>query len=158
MLKIYYKTLLLLSISLLSFAFSSCSSTANLVLSNGVNLSTYKYVCFGKDQTGDRELDDVMLLVQNEIVDTKLKPISLTYAPKDYVGHTLTPHINVKSEKWDGGHTYITITFYDLLTDQIVAVIKSSGIGMSISQDQELALGAIRKKLQTVFGKKENDL
>ena len=48
----------------------------------------------------------------------------------------------------------ITITFYDLLTDQRVAVIKSSGIGLSIAQDQKLALSAIRKKLQSVFGKK----
>ncbi len=135
--------------------FTSCSSTANLVVSNSANLSKYKYVSFGKEQTGDRELDDVMLLVQNEIANTKLQSISLTYAPDDYLGYTLTPHINVKSEKWDGGHTYITITFYDLLTDQSVAVIKSSGIGLSISQDQKLALGAIRKKLQTVFGKKE---
>ena len=130
--------------------FTSCSSTANLVVSNSANLSKYKYVSFGKEQTGDRELDDVMLLVQNEIANTKLQSISLTYAPDDYLGYTLTPHINVKSEKWD-----ITITFYDLLTDQSVAVIKSSGIGLSISQDQKLALGAIRKKLQTVFGKKE---
>ena len=110
---------------------------------------------FGKEQTGDRELDDVMLLVQNEIANTKLQPISLAYAPDDYLGYTLTPHINVKSEKWDGGHTYITITFYDLYTDESVAVVKSSGIGLSISQDQKLALGAIRKKLQTIFGEKE---
>lgn len=100
-------------------------------------------------------MDDVMLLVQNEIANTKLQPISLTYAPDDYLGYTLTPHINVKSEKWDGGHTYITITFYDLYTDESVAVVKSSGIGLSISQDQKLALGAIRKKLQTIFGEKE---
>lgn len=138
-----------------AFSMVSCSSSANLVVSNGANISKYKYVSFGKEQTGDRELDDVMLLVQNEIANTKLQPISLTYPPEDYLGHTLSPHINVKSEKWDGGHTYITITFYDLYTDQSVAVIKSSGIGLSISQDQKLALGAIRKKLQTVFGKKE---
>ena len=145
----------LLMLSLLSMMFTSCSSSAKLVVSNGTNISKYKYVNFGKEQTGDRELDDVMLLVQNEIANTKLQPISLTYAPDDYLGYTLTPHINVKSEKWDGGHTYITITFYDLYTDQSVAVDKSSGIGLSISQDQKLALGAIRKKLQTVFGKKE---
>ena len=77
-------------------------------------------------------MDDVMLLVQNEIANTKLQPISLTYAPEDYLGYTLTPHINVKSEKWDGGHTYITITFYDLYTDQSVAVVKSSGIASGL--------------------------
>lgn len=146
---------ILLFVAVFSMMFSSCSSSANLVVSNGANISKYKYVSFGKEQTGDRELDDIMLLVQNEIANTRLQPISLTYAPDDYLGYTLTPHINVKSEKWDGGHTYITITFYDLLTDQSVAVVKSSGIGLSISHDQKLALGAIRKKLQTVFGKKE---
>ena len=52
-------------------------------------------------------------------------------------------HINVKSEKWDSGHSYITITFYDRYTDQSVAVVKSSGIGLSILQDQKLAIGAI---------------
>ena len=150
-----FNLFLICIISVISFSLTSCSSSAKLVVSTNANLSKYKYVSFGKEQTGDRELDDVMMLVQNEIANTKLQPISLTYAPDDYLGYTLTPHINVKSEKWDGGHTYITITFYDLLTDQSVAVIKSSGIGLSISQDQKLALGAIRKKLQSVFGKKE---
>ncbi len=147
--------ILLCIISVFAVSTTSCSSSAKLVVSNSANLSKYKYVSFGKEQSGDRELDDVMMLVQNEIANTKLQPIYLAYAPDDYLGYTLTPHINVKSEKWDGGHTYITITFYDLLTDQSVAVIKSSGIGLSISQDQKLALGAIRKKLQSVFGKQE---
>lgn len=53
----------------------------------------------------------------------------------------LTPNIHVTSEKWDGGHTYITVTFYDHGTNQSIAVVKSSGIGMSISQDQNIALG-----------------
>ena len=39
-----------------------------------------------------------MLLVQNEIANTKLQPISLTYAPDDYLGYTLTPHINVSQK------------------------------------------------------------
>ena len=73
-----------ISVHINSFAFvicfTSCSSTANLVVSNSANLSKYKYVSFGKEQTGDRELDDVMLLVQNEIANTKLQSISLTYA------------------------------------------------------------------------------
>ncbi len=146
---------ILLLIAVSSLFFTSCSSSANLVVSNGTNLSKYKYVIFGKEQTGDRELDDVVLAVQNEITNTKLQPISLTYAPDDYLGYTLSPHINVTSEKWEGGHTYITITFYDLYTEQSIAVIKSSGIGISVSHDQKLALGAIRKKLHSVFGKKE---
>lgn len=48
--------------------------------------------------------------------------------------------------------TYITITFSDILINQNVAVIKSDGFGMTVSQDQKLALKAIRKKLQSVFG------
>ncbi|MBD5343457.1 MAG: hypothetical protein HDR90_00520 [Bacteroides sp.] len=151
-----FKLFLICIISIFAVSMTSCSSSAKLVVSNNANLSKYKYVNFGKDTSGDRELDDIMILVQNEIANTKLQPISLTYAPDDYIGCTLTPHINIKSEKWDGGHTYITITFYDLQTDQIVAVVKSSGIGMSISQDQKLALSAIRKKLQNTFGKKDN--
>ena len=151
----FLRLTILLFISIFAISLTSCSSSANLVVSNGANISKYKYVSFGKEQTGDRELDDVVMLVQNEITNTKLQPISLTYAPDDYLGYTLTPHINVKSEKWDGGHTYITITFYDLLTDQSVAVVKSSGIGLTISHDQSLALSAIRKKLRLVFGMKE---
>lgn len=139
----------------LSIASTSCSSSANLVVSNGVTLSKYKYVSFGKVQTGDRGLDDVMMQVQNEIANTRLQPVSASYVLDDYMGKTLTPNIHITSERWDGGHTYITITFYDLQTDQSVAVVKSSGIGMSISQDQKLALKAIRKELQSTFGKKE---
>ena len=59
--------------------------------------------------------------------------------------------IHVTSEKWDGGHTYITVTFYDYNTNQSVAVIKSSGIGMTISHDQNIALNAIRKKINKLF-------
>lgn len=150
-----YNFVILLTLSIFSLILSSCSSSANLVLSNGIDISKYKYVCFGNEQTGDRSLDDVMMIVHNEITNTKLQPISMSYAPDDYLGHTLTPNIHVTSETRSGGQTYITITFYDLLTDQSVAVIKGSGMGFTIEHDQELALGAIRKKLQSAFGKKE---
>ncbi len=149
----YFSFILLVSV--LMVLLSSCSSSANFVVSNGADISKYKYVSFGKEQTGDRELDDVVMLVQNEIANTKLQPISLNYPFDEYLGYTLTPNIHVTSEKWDGGYTYITITFYDLMTQQRVAVMKSNGIGLSITQDQKLALGAIRKKLQSVFGKKD---
>ena len=68
-----------------SLTFTSCSSSANLVVSNGVELSNYKYVCFGNEHTGDRELDDLMMMVQNEISNTRLQTISLSYAPSDYL-------------------------------------------------------------------------
>ena len=57
----------------------------------------------------------------------------------------------MKSEKWDGGHTYISISFYDYATNQSVAVVKSSGIGLTISHDQKLALSAIKKELDISF-------
>ena len=63
----------------------------------------------------------------------------------------LSPRISVKSEKWDGGHTYISISFYDYETNQSVAVVKSSGIGLSIAHDQQLAFSAIKKELNKVF-------
>ena len=47
--------------------------------------------------------------------------------------------------------TYISISFYDYDTNQSIAVIKSSGIGWSISQDQKLAYKAIKKELDKVF-------
>ena len=147
---------LLLLISVLSLFLLSCSSSAKLVLANDASFSKYKYVCFGEKVTGDRDLDDIVMLVQNEISNTGLQQISLKNAPKDYLNCTLTPNIHVKSEKWDGGYTYITITFYDYNTDQSIGVIKSSGKGISISQDQKLALKALRKKLQKVFGVKKS--
>lgn len=133
--------------------FVSCSSS-KAVVSTGVDLSKYQHVVFGSETTGDRALDDVMLMVQNEIANTKLNVVS-SYNLSSAGMYILTPHISVTSEKWDGGHTYITITFYDYYTNQAVVVVKSSGIGMTVSHDQDIALGAIKKKLQKVFGKKE---
>ena len=82
-----------------SLTFTSCSSSANLVVSNGVELSNYKYVCFGNEHTGDRELDDLMMMVQNEISNTRLQTISLSYAPSDYLYKTLSPNIHITTEK-----------------------------------------------------------
>lgn len=146
------------AIVFISFIFSillitSCSSS-KAVVSSGADLSNYKYVVFGKESTGDRELDDVMMMVQNEIANTNLQVVS-SYNLSNVGMYVLTPHINVKSEKWDGGHTYITITFYDYYTNQAIVVVKSGGIGLTVSHDQDIALGAIRKKLQSTFGKKE---
>ncbi|WP_289688089.1 MULTISPECIES: hypothetical protein [Pseudomonadati] len=43
---------------------------------------------------------------------------------------------------------------YDYNANQSIAVIKSSGIGVTISQEQNMALGAIRKELKKSFGDK----
>ena len=118
-----------------------------------MNISKYKYVIFGKETTGDRELDDVVMSVQNQIAETDLTVLSTSNTLKIFEcsDSILTPNIHVTSEKWDGGHTYITVTFYDYNTNQSVAVIKSSGIGMTVSHDQSIALSAIRKKLNKLF-------
>ena len=131
--------------------FNSCSSS-NAVVSHGFDLSKYKYVVFGKEPTGDRELDDIIMLIQNEIANR----FQVVSAQKSLellnLGELiLSPNINVKSEKWDGGHTYITINFHDYDTNQSIAVIKSSGIGLTISHDQKIALNAIRKKLDKIL-------
>lgn len=131
--------------------FNACSSS-NAVVSHGSDLSKYKYVVFGKESTGDRELDDMVLLIQNEIANrfqvvSAQKGLELLNLGESI----LSPNINVKSEKWDGGHTYITINFHDYDTNQSIAVIKSSGIGLTISHDQKIALNAIRKKLDKIL-------
>ena len=73
----------------------------------------------------------------------------------NFIHKSTSPKINVKTEKWDGGHTYISISFYDYDTNQSIAVVKSSGIGLTISQDQKLAYKAIKKELDKVFLKTE---
>ena len=131
--------------------FNSCSSS-NAVVSHGSDLSKYKYVVFGKESTGDRELDDMIMLIQNEIAN-RLQVISAQKGLEllNLGELILSPNINVKSEKWDGGHTYITINFHDYASSQSIAVIKSSGIGLTISHDQKIALNAIRKKLDKIL-------
>ena len=113
----------------------------------------YKYVIFGSESSGDRELDDIIMAVQNQIAETNLKVLSTSNISKvlECSDSILTPNIHVTSEKWDGGHTYITVTFYDYNNNQRIAVVKSSGIGMTVSHDQNIALGAIRKKLDKLF-------
>ena len=131
---------------------TSCAS-GKIVLSNDANINKYKYVIFGKETSGDRELDDVVMSVQNQIAGTNLTVLSPSNTLKilECSDSILSPNIHVTSEKWDGGHTYITVTFYDYSTNQSVAVIKSSGIGMTVSHDQSIALNAIRRKLNELF-------
>lgn len=138
---------------LIVIAFVSCvSSKGTTTLSNGTDITKYKYILFGKEDDGDAELADILMMVQNELsekltVVSEAKAIQLI-AQGEYV---LSPQINVKTEKWGGGHTYISISFYDADTNQNVAVVKSSGIGLSISHDQQLAFKAIKKELDKVF-------
>ena len=129
-------------------------STSKSIISHGIDLSKYSYVVFGKESIGDRELDDIVMAVQNEIANTKLDVISEQDGlAKMAVGEfVLSPNIHISRKKLDTGmQTYITITFYDYNTNQSIAVIKSSGIGVTISQEQNMALGAIRKELKKKF-------
>ncbi len=132
----------------------SCSSS-KIVLSSNANIDKYKYVIWGNKSSGDRELDDVVMTVQNQITETNLKVLATSDISKvsECLDSILTPNIHVTSEKWDGGHTYITVTFYDYNNNQPIAVVKSSGIGMTVSHDQNIALSAIRKKLDKLFKK-----
>ena len=131
----------------------SCSSKALTTLATGVDISKYKYITYGElNRDGDAELADIIMMVQNELSNKFVVLSPSSALDKIRTGeHVLTPRINVKTEKWDGGHTYITISFFDFATDQSIAVVKSSGIGMSISQDQRLAFSALRKELNRVF-------
>ena len=141
----------LVFIVLQSILFNSCSSS-NAVVSHGSDLSKYKYVVFGKESTGDRELDDMIMLIENEIAK-RFQVVSTQKCLEllSFGELILAPSINVKSEKWEGGHTYITIKFHDYGTSQSIAVIKSSGIGLTVSHDQKIALNAIRKKLDKIL-------
>ena len=109
--KIVTSILIALSIVFLTSCATSNSTTTTL---NGFDLSKYEYVVFGTESSGDAELDDVIMILQNEIsqrlnVVSNSEALSLSYAGTP----VLSPRINVKSEKWSGGHTYITINFYD---------------------------------------------
>lgn len=133
--------------------FVSCaSSKSTSTVLSGIDISKYKYVVFGTGDEGDAELADILMMVQNKISE-KLQVVSAEKAKTLIAfGEKVTsPIINVKTEKWNGGHTYISISFYDYDTNQNIAVVKSSGIGLSISQDQKLAYKAIKKELDKVF-------
>lgn len=136
----------------LAFVLIACGSTSSTTVSDGTSISKYQFVVFGGGINGDAELDDILLIVQNEIAK-RLHVVNSTQAielvNKGY--YVLTPQISAKSEKWDGGHAYITISFFDYNTNMIAFVVKSSGIGMSIDEDKDLALKAIKKELDKVL-------
>lgn len=125
------------------------------MVSNGSDLSRYKYVTFGTEETGDGELADLTLLMGNALSE-RLCPVSRETAVSliSYGQKVLTPSIKVKSEKWDGGSTYISLILYDLGTGEKIAVIKSSGIGLTVPHDQKLAIKAIMKEIDKTFSNK----
>lgn len=144
---------LLIVLIFVIISFISCATSKTVTSYNAKNISKYSYVVFGDDVVGDNGLDDVMMAVQNEIAQTRLRVLtSQEAATKIESGEfVLSPRIHITTEKWDGGHTYITITFCDYDTGQSVIVLKSSGIGLSITHDQKIAIKAIRKELRKAF-------
>lgn len=143
------------ALAFIAFAIlTSCaSSKSSSVVSYGNNLSNYQYVTFGEiSKDGSPELSDLLMIVSNEIAAKRTVISDSEVQIKLRQGYKVnSPQINVKTEKFDGGHTYITITFRDYTTSETIAIVKSSGIGWSISQDQKMALKAIRKELDKVF-------
>ena len=147
------KLINILSVFIISLTLVSCASSQSATtIAKGNDISKYKYVVFGSGDEGDAELADILMMVQNDISE-KLQVVSSEKARSlIYQGEkVLSPRINVKTEKWDGGHTYISISFYDYDTNQSVAVVKSSGIGLTISHDQKLAYKALKKELDKTF-------
>ena len=147
------KLINILSVFVIYLTLVACASSQSATtIAKGNDISKYKYVVFGSGDEGDAELADILMMVQNDISE-KLQVVSSEKARSlIYQGeNVLSPRINVKTEKWDGGHTYISISFYDYDTNQSVAVVKSSGIGMTISHDQKLAYKALKKELDKTF-------
>ena len=137
---------------------SSCASSKRTsTVLNGTDFSKYKYVVLATSGDGDAELEDIVMMVQNEISE-RLQVVSAEKATLLLsIGEkVVSPKINVKTEKWEGGQTYISVNFYDYETNQSIAVVKSSGIGWTISQDQELAYKAIKKELNKFFLKMDH--
>lgn len=150
--KILFCCFLMISCVLLS----SCGSS-HTVLSKytTVPVSSYKYVVFGENQDKTvNSLDGVMMEAESDI-SSFLMPVSSSQARElvEKGGLILSPKIHVQTQYWDGGHTIITVDLIDWNTGRSVALLKGSGCGLSILQDQNLALRSIRKQLRKLFKK-----
>lgn len=137
------KFIKLFLIATITLILQSCvSSRSTTTIARDINLSNYNHIVFGEyDGKESAELNDIMLTVEN-ILTHRFKTATSSEAV-DFILQgecVLSPNINNKTEKCDEGHTFITITLYDYNTKQRIAVVKSSGIGFSISQDLKLTL------------------
>jgi len=132
----------------------SCG-TSETVVSTGVNLSEYEYCLLETGSTsGDADVTDIILRVENILPEVfTIVSKERAYYLAQEGNKVLTPDISVKSEKWDGGYSYISVAFRDWSTGRLLAVFKSSGQGMSIEEDQHIALQKIKKELISKFGK-----
>src|SRR5699024_12881924 len=66
----------IIPIAIIITLMTSCASS-RIVLSSNADVSQYKYVIFGSESSGDRELDDIIMAVQNQIAETNLKVLSI---------------------------------------------------------------------------------
>ena len=137
----------------LAFCFSSCVTSNTIFCNNDSDiLKSYKYCVFGR-QSGDLTLDVIMMDIENEIgkyveVVSSSKAATLSASGEKI----LSPKIQVKTETWDGGQTYVTIVFYDYDTEQRLAILNSSGIGLTIQDDQSYAKTAMFDEIRKAFG------
>ncbi|MBR4402977.1 MAG: hypothetical protein IKT29_05545 [Flavobacteriales bacterium] len=139
-------------IAVCSIFLHSCS-ISNVVVSSNDNLSDYDYVVLTNEKTGDENIDHILMMVEKEILATRLIETSPSTA-KDLVCQgkkVLSPVINITSHKWGGGDTYIMVNFYDYTTNKSVMKIKSSEIDIPISKNQDDAINTIRKELMKNF-------
>ncbi len=74
------------------------------------------------------------------------------YEKAEFGGYVLTPAIEVMKEGWQGGHTYILITFYDYYTGNSVAAVQSKTPGLNFARKAKTAVKAIERKLKATFG------
>ena len=128
------------------------TSNATTTFSNGETFSNYQYVVFGGLGNGAAELSDILLEAKNEIgFYFKEVDSDEAYALVKKGEKVLSPQINAKTETWDGGYTYITVNFFDYYNNKLIAVVKSKGRGLTIKEDQTLALEALKKELRKRF-------
>lgn len=151
------KKLLLCCLLVISCVLLSSCASSHTVLSQytTVPVNSYKYVVFGENQDKTvNSLDGVMMEVESDI-STFLMPVS-SYQARYLVEKgelVLSPKIHVQTQYWDGGHTIITVDLTNWYTGRSIALLKGSGCGLSILQDQNLALRSIRKQLRKLFKK-----
>lgn len=139
---------------LLPIIFTSCGTSKIMMVDGVTNLSEYEYIVFGEGSNGSADLDEVLFIVRQEISRTRLKTIS-KYEANNLIllGHkVLTPNINITSQYWDGGQTYITVSFYDYDSGMLLAMIKSTGgLGFFVEHDQSIAIDEFCKKLHELL-------
>ena len=94
-------------LTIISVLIMSCASSHNTTIAKGNDISLYKFIVFGNNDEGDAELADILMQVQNDLSERfqVVSPENVLQLINQGV-KVISPKINVKTEKWDGGHTY----------------------------------------------------